>query len=97
MNSINLTGFDYPPRGFVYPASACNSTWIDILQAKPLDLSYPPDDPLQANILFVAGMICRSSDNAKISDLAWHVFTTLTAFGCKPSLHSCLERYSRAL
>lgn len=83
MSNVNISDFQYPPRGFEYSSSACNATWLDILQAKNLDLSYPPNDPLQSQILFTAGMICRFSDNPEISDLAWHVYSTLTAFGCK--------------
>ena len=82
MTTLNVSNFDYPPRGFIYPSSACNSTWTDVLQAKPLDLSYPPNDPAQAQVLYIAGLICRYSDNSKISNLAWHVYSTLTAFGC---------------
>jgi hypothetical protein len=83
MSDLNISDFQYPPRGFVFPPSACNATWQGILTAKPLDLSYPPADPLGGQLLFIAGMICRFSEDASVSDLAWHVYSKLTAFGCK--------------
>lgn len=90
MLGLDVANFVYPSPGYVYPSSSCNATWRQMLATADVDnMSYPPNDPSSAAAMNVAALICRFSDDKRISNTAWQAYAYLSSYGCMLTLHSC--------